>query len=128
MTYVDTAEEVIKKLMTNKNKRGEIEIFSTSQIRNLLAMTAEIYNEVSILEEEELSEDMAQRIDYLRVRYMYAAGKDTTGTVKLLLDKAQILDLLKKARKSRNKFTIFYHYMESLVAFRKYYVKNDREL
>ena len=45
--YVDIAERAIKKLSEEKNKNGRpIPLVTTSKIRNLLAMTADIYNEV----------------------------------------------------------------------------------
>ena len=126
MNYVEMAEKVIDKLIVkSKDPNGRVNIFTTSQKRNLLAMTAEIYNEGMLLEDDKLSEEMSERIDYLRVRYMYAAGKEQK--VKELLEEAQILDLLKKSRDSKRKFIIFYHYMESLVAFRKFKVEFDKE-
>ena len=45
--YVDEAEKVIKSLMGKKDQRGrDIPIVTTSKLRNLLAMSADIYNEV----------------------------------------------------------------------------------
>ena len=69
MNYVEYAENVIEQLI---EKKGKANIFTTSQIRNLLAMTAEIYNEVILLEDDKLSEEMSERIDYLRVRYIFS--------------------------------------------------------
>ena len=53
--YVDLAEKAIKSLDNEKNDRGRpIRVVTTSQIRNLLAMTADIYNEVMLLRQEQL--------------------------------------------------------------------------
>ena len=45
---VDKAENVIKKLVEDSKQkyRGKINIVTTSKIRNLLAMNADIYNQV----------------------------------------------------------------------------------
>ena len=68
--YVDLAEKAIKSLDNEKNNRGRFgnNVVSTSQIRNLLAMTADIYNEVMLLRKEQLDEDLKGKISYLRVR------------------------------------------------------------
>ena len=50
--YVELAEKAINNL---KKKNGEL--VTTSKIRNLLAMTADIYNQVVNLKEEKLYEN-----------------------------------------------------------------------
>ena len=72
---VDKAEKVIKSLAV-PNKMGRIDMITTSQIRNLLAMTADIYNEVCLSLDETLSEEILGKIQYLRVRFVYEAGRD----------------------------------------------------
>ena len=53
--YVELAEKAIKKLCSEKDKRGkEVAPVTTSKIRNLLAMTTDIYNQVVNLKEEKL--------------------------------------------------------------------------
>ena len=42
-SYVEKAEKVIKKLKTNKDKKGRTVWITTSKIRNLLAMSADNY-------------------------------------------------------------------------------------
>ena len=46
--YVDKAEEAIKSLVEESKQkcRGKVNIVTTSKIRNLLAMTDDIYNQV----------------------------------------------------------------------------------
>lgn len=122
--YVDTAEKVILSLKDRKDRRGrDIPIVTTSKIRNLLAMTADIYNEVMNQKEDKLSDEICSRIDYLRVRVMYEAGRESS--VKDLVNEAGIVEQLKKINGSKKNFILFNRYMEALVAFRKYYVKND---
>lgn len=114
--YVDKAEQVILEIRTEKDK------LTTSKIRNLMAMSAEIYNDVNMLTSDTLTNDLKSRIDYLRVRYIYEAGRE--AAVKNLVTKGEILDLLRES-KTKQKYIMFYHYMESLVAFHKFYGGRD---
>lgn len=125
--YVDKAEEVIKSLKAKgkENKRtGEREIqLTTSKIRNLLAMTDDIYNEVMNQNDDALSEDVGSRISYLRIRFIYEAGRD--NNVGEFVEQAKILDILKQIGNSRKNYILFNRYMEALVAFHKYYGGKD---
>lgn len=118
--YVDEAEKVILALKGKKNQNGKtIPMVTTSKLRNLLAMVADIYNEVLNGQSEELSEEICARIEYLRVRFLYEAGRERA--VKDLVEESDILDLLKGIHGSRARYLLFHHYMEALVAFHKYY-------
>lgn len=56
---LDKVENTIKELKTKKNQRGKpIGLLTVSQIRNLLAMSADILNEVLEYPEEKLSEEL----------------------------------------------------------------------
>ena len=90
--YVDQAEQVIKNLMTDR--KGNITL-TTSKIRNILAMVSEIYNEV-----------------------VHESGRETS--VKDFVQKAKILEELKKVKDSKSQFLLFCRYMEALVAYRKF--------
>lgn len=120
--YVDEAEKVIQNLKEKGkvNKRtGEKELrLTTSQIRNLLAMTADIYNEVMNQKNEELSEEICSRISYLRIRFVYEAGRNSD--VRDFVNESKVLDILKDIQKKRENYILFSHYMEALVAFHKY--------
>ena len=75
--YVKTAENVIKKLIQEiEQKKSRIGLVTTSKIRNLLAMTAEIYNDVINSTDERLSQEVIGRINYLKVRVVYEAGRE----------------------------------------------------
>ncbi len=124
--YVDRAEEIIKKLGGKTgNKRGP-QMVTTSKLRRLLSMTMDIYSQVLTERSEELNDEIRGRIEYLRVRMIYEAGRDKD--VKLFLDEAGLIDYLKETVKTRSQYLLFVRYMEALVAFRKYYYKGDREL
>ena len=123
--YVDKAEEAIKSLVEESKQkcRGKVNIVTTSKIRNLLAMTADIYNQVLVCQEEVLSDDICGRIEYLRVRFMYEYGRDDSKErkVKNFIDKTNILVLLKEVGKTKHNYILFSKYMEALIAFHKYY-------
>lgn len=111
--YVDKAEEVIKKLEDNRDK------ITTSKIRSILSMVSDIYNEVISMKSEKLDQDIVSRIDYLRVRCVYDAGRDRA--VKKFMEEADILNILKQIGDSKSNYLIFSRYMEALVAFHKFY-------
>lgn len=122
--YVDIAEKVITSLTSRKDQKGRpVQIVTTSKIRNLLAMTADIYNEVMNCHDEKLNDEICSRIEYLRVRFLYEAGREPS--VKNLVEAAGIIDLLKSINGSKKKYILFSRYMESLVAFRKFYGGKD---
>ena len=117
--FVEEAQTVINDLINAKNpKTGKpIPIVTTSKIRNLLSMTADIYNEVRMSEAVELDIGTKERIAYLRMRCLYEAGRDES--VKLFVKKSNILTMM-KGIKTKADYITFSHYMEALVAWRKY--------
>ena len=125
--YVDKAEEAIIELVKDAKERYGVryrdKLVTTSKIRNLLAMTADIYNQVLVCQEEVLSDDICGRIEYLRVRFMYEYGRDDSKErkVKNFIDKTNILVLLKEVGKTKHNYILFSKYMVALIAFHKYY-------
>lgn len=116
---LDKVENTIKVLKTKKNQRGKsIGLLTVSQIRNLLAMSADILNEVLEYPEENLSEELLDRVSYLTVRFYYEAGRDEK--VKSFIETAKLLPFLKSI-KTRKRYIQYYQYMEALVAFHKYH-------
>lgn len=98
--YVDQAEKVILKLknLTDRNGRP-VAMVTTSKLRNLLAMSADIYNEVINQKEETLDKDICSRIEYLRVRFLYEAGREPS--VRNLVNESCILDVLKSINQNK---------------------------
>lgn len=122
--YVELAEKAIKKLCSEKDKRGnEVLLVTTSKIRNLLAMTADIYNQVINLKEEKLSTELISQINYMKIRFVYEAGREVK--VKKLIEEADILTHIDEIKDSRKQYILFSRYMEALVAYRKFYGKRD---
>lgn len=120
--YVDDAEKAINSLRKD-DRNGQFYI-TTSKIRNLMSMSADIYNSVIAGTEDELTEEDKSRIDYLRVRILYEAGRDRD--VKDFVLKTKINDILKEMDKTKEDYILFYRYMEALVAYHKYYGGRDK--
>lgn len=121
-TYVEQARKVMEGLASNKDKRGNVQMVTTSKIRNLLSMTADIYNEVLICMQEELGAELCGRINYLKVRFLYEAGRDD-GREKLVrkfVEEAKIIEYLDEIKGSKKRYIDFYHYMEALIAYHKF--------
>lgn len=119
--YSDVAQNVIKTL-SQPNKYGRINIISTSQLRNILTMSADIYNQVVPLEKD-LTDEINSRIEYLHVRCFYEAGRERL--VKNFMEKSKIPEILREINGDKKNFILFNHYLEALVAFRKYYGGRD---
>lgn len=110
--YVDRAEAVIEYLISHEKK------ITTSKIRNILAMAADIYNDIKRDKSESISEENRKRLEYLRVRMIYEAGR--TKEVQEFLIESDLCNELKKVNGKKTKYVDFYHYLEALVAFHKY--------
>ena len=125
--YVDVAEEVILGLIRdaekNKGNQWTYKILSTSQIRKQLSMTAELFSQVETDKSTVLSEEILDKIQYLRMQFIYQAGRDKE--VKAFVQKAKIQDILKSINNQKENFLVFCRYMEALVAFRKYHGNKD---
>ncbi|HCI74574.1 MAG TPA: type III-A CRISPR-associated protein Csm2 [Lachnospiraceae bacterium] len=122
-TYVKKAEDVMKHLSRNTDRRGNVKMVTTSQIRNLLAMTADIYNEIRIMHEEKLNDEIRSRLNYLKVRFVYEAGRNSD--VKDFVARAEILECLDEIQGLRSRYLLFSRYMEALVAYHKLYGGKD---
>lgn len=124
--YVDKAHAVIKQLNTvpkdNRKNRQNNPLPSTNQIRNLLAMTDDIYNEVVNDPSKALSEDVISRIQYFRVRCYYESGRDKK--VENFCKRSNIFnileELLKTNHRTKDHYILFNRYMEALTAFHRY--------
>ncbi len=122
--YSKTAEKVIKTLI---EKYGERKILTTSKIRNILAMTADIYNDVNDPSEMKggiLSENIQARIRYLKIRIIYESGRE--NDVKNFVEESCIVDIINSIGDKKANYIRFSRYMEALVAYRKFLVSYDK--
>lgn len=113
--YVERAEKVIKKLEGN--------LPTTSQIRNILSMLNQIYNDVLVSTDVMLSKEVQSQLRYLKVKLIYAAGRD--AKVKAFLTESQIDRHLDEIGNNREAFILYSRYMEALVAYHKFYGGRD---
>ena len=111
--YVDKAEKVIDTICKRDRR-----IVTTSKLRNILSMISDIYNDARHLQGDKLDEDMMGRVQYLKMRVAYEAGREST--VDTLVKEAGLFDAIDEIGNSRDQLMTFCHYMEALVAYRKY--------
>ena len=120
-TYVNQAESVLDKLTAKIERNGRWitpQIVTTSKIRNILSMAADIYDKVLQNKEDQLSDEIVSRIEYLRVRMIYECGREQM--VKNFVNAAQLLDYIKMIGSDKKRYILYYHYLEALVAFHRY--------
>ncbi len=120
ITYVDTAEQVIIKL--KDLGKGKISL-TTSKIRNLLAMVSELQTDAKYIMNDKLTSDMQSRIQYLKMRIAYEAGREKT--VKEFVENAKLLEHISNIKDSKAELVLFCNYMEALVAYHRYYGGRD---
>ena len=117
--YVDEAEKAING-MVKTDKWGNRSIpLTTSKIRNLLSMTAELKTDAQHSRESALSTDMQSRVQYLKMRIAYEAGRERN--VKDFVDRTELLAYVSEIGQDREKLLLFCSYMEALTAYHKYY-------
>lgn len=121
--YVDVAEDAIKKLRKPDRNGGYKLELTTSKIRNILSMVSDLYTDAQHLREKTLGEDMVGRVQYLRMRIAYEAGREKS--VKEFVRTANILPFIALVGNSRQKLLLFCNYMEALVAYHKFYGGRD---
>lgn len=123
--YVELAEKAMMQLKKEKEADRRKKLVSTSKIRNLLSMISDIYNELLNRPDEKLDERTRERIAYLKVRFVYEAGREET--VKHFVETANILEYLQAINGKRSEFILFSRYMEALVAYFKYFDLDEKE-
>lgn len=125
--YIDEAEKVIKNL---RRPDGGFDL-TTSKIRNLLAMSAEILNKVNNAlgggsePSSPVSDEIKKEIGYIRIRTVYECGRDEKNKdVAPFVEASHLLDFITQI-KTLADAERFCHYMEALVAFHRYYGGKD---
>lgn len=115
--YVDLAENVIVEGL-ERDRKGNFRL-TNSKIRNLLSLVNNLYTDIVRLSgaNERLSEAIEGKIQYLRLRFVYEAGREKS--VKDFVEKADIIRHLKRIE-TRSDLLLFCRYMEALVAYHKF--------
>lgn len=118
--FADMAEKVIKAI-----KASEEDIVTSTQLRQFVPLINQI-----IFDNKgrtgSLSANELGQVQYLKTRFVYAAGRD--DKVKTFLLKADILafiDIMIQ-RRQKGDVDIFAKYYESLIAFHKFYGGKDQ--
>ena len=122
MGYVEDAEKVFKDWYSTRDKK-----ITTSKIRGLLSGMSDIYNDVVRVEGEELPQDIVDRIQYLKVQFVYEYGRDDKkdGPVRRFINESKILNKIDQIGTSKKKFIAMERYMEALVAYHRFYGGKD---
>lgn len=122
MGYVEDAEKVFKDWYSTRDKK-----ITTSKIRGLLSGMSDIYNDVVRVEGEELPQDIVERIQYLKVQFVYEYGRDDKkdGSVRRFINESKILNKIDQIGTSKKKFIEMERYMEALVAYHRFYGGKD---
>ena len=120
--YVDKAESVIVALK-QADRNGKLTL-TTSKIRNILSMVSELYTDAQHSREDKLSEDMVSRVQYLKMRIAYEAGREPK-MVYPFVKQAKLLEYASEIGDSRQKLILFCNYMEALVAYHKFHGGRD---
>ncbi len=113
--YVEQAEKVMQDLQAAG--KGQIKL-TTSKIRSILAMVSELYNDTQRLRAETLSDELIGRVQYLKMRVAYEAGRD--DVVRDFVEMAQLLGEIDRVGRKKERLILFCHYMEALVAYHKF--------
>lgn len=123
--YVSIAEEKIKSAFKQNRWHPDQLYFgnlTTSKIRNILTLVNQIYNQVILLNGE-LPQNIMDDIRYMKIRFIYEAGRDTD--VKNFCQKTGIIDAIDYIKNNRQYFLRYCKYMEALVAYHRYYGGRD---
>lgn len=128
--FADEAEKAIRRLV-ERDKENKPKIIdgkyqfklTTSKIRNLLSMTNALYNQALHIRGDVLDEDIIHDIQYLKMRFAYESGREPV--VEKFVKAAHIMKCLKEIGDSKEELLLFCNYMESLVAYHKYYGGRD---
>lgn len=86
---------VIKGLNQNRQVRKFEADLTTSKIRNILSMVSELYTDAQHSREDKLDADMVSRVQYLKMRIAYEAGRERS--VKDFVLAAGLLDYAAKS-------------------------------
>lgn len=133
--YVKRAEEAIAELKRIESLDRRKSVITTSKLRSLFSLFAETYNQVSRGDQDKLDQDQQKALNAAKVRIYYEIGRDDyynghmdSSSVGRFIQESKLLAYLNDIGNDCKKLLEFYHYMEALVAFHRFYFgeKKDR--
>lgn len=123
--YVEIAEKVIKHHYLNHTKADNTSkaTISPNQIRNLLDLLNVLRERLRTIRVSELTPDLISQIQYIKLRFIYAAGRDKDNKgVRDFIIESSLIDCIDSIGNSVEQFQLVCNYMEALVAYHKYYI------
>jgi CRISPR-associated protein, csm2 family len=135
--YLDNAEKVIQKIVQNPK-----DMITTSQIRNILSNVSDIYNVVQRMHRTgDLAQEVRSKIRELIMHCYYSAGREKNVKTfflrsSLFMNLKGILEISTVEGKKemplevqnlgeKGRFLLVHKYLESLVAFHRFYGGKD---
>ena len=113
--FADSAEKVIL-----EHKQGNDKI-STTQLRGLFSLLTEVREIIRVRQEKLLDENLMSRVQYIKMRFVYAAGRGEKG-VHAFMKQSALIEGLDRVKDSVKQFELVCKYMEALVAYHKFYI------
>ena len=126
------AEEVIQGLVYKDNRgRDKIDL-TTGQIRKVLTAINALTNKITVYAAqnenvEELSENLAAEVRYLKVKIAYRVGRDKArgNPVNNFVDRAELFKRIDAVGTNIRRYEEFARFVEALVAYHKFYGGRD---
>ncbi|MDO5325217.1 MAG: type III-A CRISPR-associated protein Csm2 [Clostridia bacterium] len=124
--YVDLAEKNISDLKAEIDADRRIKPITTTKLRNLFNLFAEVYNESLRMEGDKLTAAQIDALRTARVRIVYECGRDRD--VKRFVDKTEMREFLFGVEDRKSELIRYYHYLEALVAYGRFtgYTKDEK--
>jgi CRISPR-associated protein, csm2 family len=118
--YLEKAEKVIDILSKDKKTGKTLYApkITTTKLRKILSMVSEIYSDASRMREEKLDSEMKSRLKYLKLHIVYEEGREPV--VKEFVEESKLIGALDEVEDSKSNLIVFCHYVEALVAYRKF--------
>lgn len=110
--YIEKAEDIIL-------KEEWFSKITTSKIRRLFSLLIDSYNLESIYTDKTLKPETVRQLHLAQIRMLYEAGRDKN--VKAFLESTKLVHYLKAIKDDHDAFINYFHYMEALVAYHKYF-------
>ena len=104
-----------------KTKKIVFDGITTSKLRNLLDMVNNVYTKVMNNKNKDLSEEIINDLEYMRVKFAYESGRDESE--EKFIEKTYVRDVLLKVIEQRDREILleYCRYFEALIAYAKFY-------
>ncbi len=113
----DMANEFVKEKLFDDRNGNKKPLITTSQIRKFLSAVNCLENKILSCEEN-LSQDIANEIKYLKVKLAYQVGRDGKAGLRNFYNELE--PLISQIGTSKNNYTKVARYIEAIVAYHKF--------